>query len=236
MPSESSVGWTKFFSLSIAICLSITFFIYWLKVFEWQRAWFPIVSRYLVDDLNGMFIFPFTHKIFRTFIQTESKKPDCPENKHQRTHREKKVSPSSVRSSGAARCRYIARVFTNERPCNLWNSWDWGFLNLKRLRTRLPRSWPKAHQIERTVRRYWCDAGRNSTRKIYQRVWDCIWDGSPRNTAESTGTFPPTPIDHTDAKRIRVVGESEAPATVEKRPIMRKVMLNEILIVQSDPD
>jgi len=30
--------------------------------------------------------------------------------------------------------------------------------------------------------------------------------------------------------------ESEAPATVEKRPIMRKVMLNEILIVQSDPD
>lgn len=74
------------------------------------------------------------------------------------------------------------------------------------------------------------------TKKIYQRVWDCIWDGSPRNTAESTGTFPPTPIDHTDAKKIRVVDESEAPATVEKRPIMRKVMLNEILIMQSDPD
>ena len=29
-------------------------------------------------------------------------------------------------------------------------------------RTRLPMSWPNAHQIERTVRRYWCEAGTNS--------------------------------------------------------------------------
>lgn len=31
-------------------------------------------------------------------------------------------------------------------------------------RTRLPMSWPTAHQMERTVSRYWCEAGTNSMR------------------------------------------------------------------------
>ena len=33
---------------------------------------------------------------------------------------------------------------------------------------RLPTSWPSAHQMERTVRRYWCDAGTNSVRHLRQ--------------------------------------------------------------------
>ena len=36
--------------------------------------------------------------------------------------------------------------------------------------TRLPISWPTAHQTDKTVNRYWCDAGTNSTLQIQQKI------------------------------------------------------------------
>ncbi len=52
----------------------------------------------------------------------------------------------------------------------------------------------------------------------------------PRNTAESTGKFPPTPILHSVAITVNVKKELEPPAAVENTAVMKNVTLNENLI------
>lgn len=52
---------------------------------------------------------------------------------------------------------------------------------------------------------------------------------APRNIAESTGKFPPTPIDHTDANEISVIELGEPPAAKANMATMRSVMLKDIL-------
>lgn len=58
----------------------------------------------------------------------------------------------------------------------------------------------------------------------------------PRNTAESTGRFPPTPTDHTAAKEIRVMAFGEPPPANANTPTMRSVMLKDILRFKSTHD
>lgn len=51
----------------------------------------------------------------------------------------------------------------------------------------------------------------------------------PRNTAESTGKFPPTPTVQVVAKAVRVMKLLEPPAAVPKTAVINKVILKEIL-------
>lgn len=53
----------------------------------------------------------------------------------------------------------------------------------------------------------------------------------PRKIAESTGRFPPTPIDHIVANEMRVIELGEPPAANANTATMRSVMLKEILQV-----
>ena len=69
-----------------------------------------------------------------------------------------------------------------------------------------------AHQMESTVRSHWCDAGTNS-----------------RNTADSTGRFPPTPRFHVAMSEQSAMGVGAPPAAIMNMPAMRRVRLNDIL-------
>lgn len=48
----------------------------------------------------------------------------------------------------------------------------------------------------------------------------------PRNTAESTGKFPPTPMLHTAASEHSATYPGDAPAAVANTPVTSSVMLN----------
>ena len=64
--------------------------------------------------------------------------------------------------------------------------------------------------MERTVRRYWCEAGTNPIEvtltcgSVYKNGADGV-HRLPKKIAESTGRLPPTPILHTVAKEQRAI-------------------------------
>ena len=104
------------------------------------------------------------------------------------------------------------------------------------VRTRLPASCPKAHQIDRTVRSHWCEAGMNSATRC-QYVWGMhkrMMGSAPKNTAESTGGFPPTPTLSTAKSEHNAMSFGEAPAAVANTPVMKSVRLKHHLCVGGD--
>lgn len=97
-------------------------------------------------------------------------------------------------------------------------------------------SWPKAHQMESTVSRYWWDAGTNSAWvvSIHAVTLAPLIRDVPRKTAESTGRLPPTPMLHTAASEQSATYPGEPPAAVAKTPVMKSVMLNAHLTQASE--
>ena len=69
-----------------------------------------------------------------------------------------------------------------------------------------------AHQTERTVSSHWCDAGTNS-----------------RNTAESTGRFPPTPRFQVAMSEHSATAVGAPPAASANMPVIRRVRLKDHL-------
>lgn len=84
-------------------------------------------------------------------------------------------------------------------------------------RTRSATSWPTDHHMDMTVRRYWCEAGMKS-----------------RNTAESTGRFPPTPRPSTASRDASVMKFGDPPAARPKTPARKRVMLNDHLRMHTE--
>jgi hypothetical protein len=108
----------------------------------------------------------------------------------------------------------------------------WG--NGNRRPTKLPRSWPRAHQIDKTVSRYWCVAGMNSGKLHKPSAGESGYAicGSyiPKKTAESTGRLPPTPMLHIAAREHNVIEFGEAPPDRANTPVMKSVRLKDNLI------
>ena len=53
----------------------------------------------------------------------------------------------------------------------------------------------------------------------------------PKKIAESTGKLPPTPMDHTEARAVSVTQSLEPPAAKANAPVIKRVMLNDILTI-----
>lgn len=75
-----------------------------------------------------------------------------------------------------------------------------------------------AHQIDSTVKRYWCVPGKNS-----------------RKMALSTGRLPPTPTLQMAARTHRAVKVGEPAAAVAKMPTIKRVVLNDTLVKNQAP-
>jgi hypothetical protein len=138
------------------------------QIVQRQVTRLPIISSYLMHDFDGLSLSAASHEVFWTFVEVEDEKADEEEEKHQSAHCEKEISPSHV-------ARAWAWAFWNgrgtrkvgyQRPCNLHQ-----FMRSseetqrENHNTRLPISWPKAHQMDKTTNRYWCDAGTNSAKQ-----------------------------------------------------------------------
>ena len=54
----------------------------------------------------------------------------------------------------------------------------------------------------------------------------------PKNTAESTGRLPPTPILHTAANDVKVTKLGEPPAAIAKTAVMKSVILKDSLSIK----
>jgi hypothetical protein len=90
-----------------------------------------------------------------------------------------------------------------------------------------------AHHIDKTVKRYWCDTGTNSSINLdivsAKMISDKGMHHTPRKTAESTGRLPPTPTEKTAVKAVNVIKFGAPPAAIPNTPVMKSVRLNEIL-------
>jgi hypothetical protein len=84
----------------------------------------------------------------------ENEETEHKEGEHEAAHCEKEITPALVLGSQTRRRSWAGEI-RDQRPRNLQLAQRLVKLKIEnRKLTRLPRSWPKAHQIDKTVNKY----------------------------------------------------------------------------------
>lgn len=125
-----------------------------LEPLQRERARAAVVRRHLVHDGHRVAVAPAAHEVLGRLVHREDEEAEGPADEHEPAHGKEEVAPALVLGPRACfRSRFAGEV-PDERPGDLWvGETTWGRKGEGK-RTREPISWPKAHQTERTVRRY----------------------------------------------------------------------------------
>jgi hypothetical protein len=108
-------------------------------------------------DLHRLGVSSTSHEELGALIKTKNKKTKHEEDEHEATHCVQEVPPALILGAQTRRGRRRGRAgeIRDQGPCNLSLAEDvYGGKKEIERPTRLPSSWPRDHQMDRTVSRY----------------------------------------------------------------------------------